>query len=106
MNKFEKLVDKINNINLKNMKTTEILQILKQIFNLTPEAEKVIIEKLSQLSEEKEKELMETLVDYTTKQNALLNELNKTLIKGKNELSEIAEDSTWESADEIIAKIK
>lgn len=87
------------------MKTQETLQILKQIFDFSPETESIILEKLSKIDEEKEEELMKVLVDYTTKQNALLNELNKTLIKGKNDLDEIIEDSTSESAEEIIAKI-
>lgn len=87
------------------MKTQETLQILKQIFDFSPEVENVILEKLSNLDEEKESELMKVLVDYTTKQNTLLEELNKTLIKGKNELDEVVEDANEESAEEIIAKI-
>lgn len=87
------------------MKTQETLQILKQIFDFSPEIESIILEKLSNLDETKEKEIMTLLLNYTTKQNELLNELNKTLIKGKNELDEVVEDASGESAEEIIAKI-
>lgn len=87
------------------MKQQEILLILKQIFDFSPESEGIILQKLSNLDAEAEWELMKKLLTYTTKQNELLNELNKTLIKGKNELNEVSEDSIWESAEEIIAKI-
>lgn len=83
----------------------EILQILKQIFDFSTESEGVILQKLDNLDDAGKEELMRILLDYTTKQNEVLQELNKTLFKGKNEIDEINEDSKWESAEEIIAKI-
>ncbi|MDD3145616.1 MAG: hypothetical protein PHV23_05945 [Candidatus Gracilibacteria bacterium] len=87
------------------MKSQETLQILKQIFDLNPELEEVILEKLKNLDETKEKELLTILLDYTKKQNELIQELNRTLIKGKNELEEINEESNEETAEQIISKI-
>lgn len=87
------------------MKKQEILVILKQIFEFNPQSEGIILQNLNNLDERKEEELVKMLLDYTTKQNELLNELNKTLIKGKNELDEVVEDASGESAEEIIAKI-
>ncbi len=87
------------------MKSQETLQILKQIFDLNPELEEVILEKLKNIDETKEKELLTILLEYTKKQNELIQELNRTLIKGKNELEEINEESNEETAEQIISKI-
>lgn len=87
------------------MKSKETLQILKQIFDLNPELEEVILQKLKNLDESREKELITMLLDYTKKQNELIQELNRTLIKWKNELYEIVEESNEETAEQIISKI-
>lgn len=97
----------MRNINIinKKMKSQETLQILKQIFDLNPELEEVILQKLQNLDETKEKELFNILLNYTKKQNKILVELNRALTKGKNELEEINEESNEESAEQIISKI-
>ncbi|MDD2907121.1 MAG: hypothetical protein PHH98_00635 [Candidatus Gracilibacteria bacterium] len=87
------------------MKSQEILQILKQIFDLNPNLEKIISEKLKNLDETKEKELLVLLLNYTKKQNELIKELNNTLIKGKNQIDEYNDTISEESPEEIISKI-
>lgn len=87
------------------MKSQEILQILKQIFDLNPNLEKIISEKLKNLDETKEKELLVLLLNYTKKQNELIKELNNTLIKWKNQIDEYNDTISEESPEEIISKI-
>gem|GEM_PF-5448369 len=63
------------------MNSKEIFKILNQIFDLNPELEELISEKLKNLDEKKQKELINMLIDYRKKQHDLINELNSTLLK-------------------------
>ena len=83
----------------------EIFKILNQIFDLNPELEELISEKLKNLDEKKQKELINMLIDYTKKQHDLINELNSTLLKWKNEIEEFVDKTNEESAEAILAKI-
>ena len=87
------------------MNSKEIFKILNQIFDLNPELEELISEKLKNLDEKKQKELINMLIDYTKKQHDLINELNSTLLKWKNEIEEFVDKSNEESAEAILAKI-
>lgn len=87
------------------MNSKEIFKILNQIFDLNPELEELILEKLKNLDEKKQKELINMLIDYTKKQHDLINELNSTLLKWKNEIEEFVDKSNEESAESILAKI-
>lgn len=87
------------------MNSKEIFKILNQIFDLNPELEELISEKLKNLDEKKQKELINMLIDYTKKQHDLINELNSTLLKWKNEIEEFVDKSNEESAESILAKI-
>jgi len=87
------------------MKSQETLQILKQIFDLNPELEEVILEKLENLDEKKQKELLTILLDYTKKPHELIKELNNTLIKWKNQIDEYNDIISEETPEEIISKI-
>lgn len=87
------------------MNSKEIFKILNQIFDLNPELEELILEKLKNLDEKKQKELINMLIDYTKKQHDLINELNSTLLKWKNEIEEFVDKSNEESAEAILAKI-
>ena len=73
------------------MNSKEIFKILNQIFDLNPELEELISEKLKNLDEKKQKELINMLIDYTKKQHDLINELNSTLLKWKNEIEEFVD---------------
>lgn len=87
------------------MNSKEIFKILNQIFDLNPELEELISEKLKNLDEKKQKELINMLIDYTKKQHDLINELNSTLLKWKNEIEEFVDKTNEESAESILAKI-
>ncbi len=87
------------------MNSKEIFKILNQIFDLNPELEELISEKLKNLDEKKQKELINMLIDYTKKQHDLINELNSTLLKWKNEIDEFVDKTNEESAEAILAKI-
>ncbi len=87
------------------MNSKEIFKILNQIFDLNPELEELISEKLKNLDEKKQKELINMLIDYTKKQHDLINELNSTLLKWKNEIEEFVDKTNEESAEAILAKI-
>jgi len=87
------------------MNSKEIFKILNQIFDLNPELEELISEKLKNLDEKKQKELINMLIDYRKKQHDLINELNSTLLKWKNEIEEFVDKTNEESAEAILAKI-
>ena len=87
------------------MNSKEIFKILNQIFDLNPELEELISEKLKNLDEKKQKQLINMLIDYTKKQHDLINELNSTLLKWKNEIEEFVDKTNEESAEAILAKI-
>lgn len=87
------------------MNSKEIFKILNQIFDLNPELEELISEKLKNLDEKKQKELINMLIDYTKKQNYLMKELANSLLKWKNELEEFVDKTNEESAEAILAKI-
>ena len=87
------------------MNSKEIFKILNQIFDLNAQVKKLISEKLKNLDEKKQKELINMLIDYTKKQHDLINELNSTLLKWKNEIEEFVDKTNEESAEAILAKI-